>query len=459
MSHHGMKVPRGLAEQACAHDTKHGRFVRMFPELPRLISNPHDLREAGRKDGPMDEGVHGSIGATTTPLGFVFFGQFIDHDVTLDVTSSFDQLNDPGAIENFRTPALDLDCIYGSGPEASPHLYYHAPPNPTPTQEAINGKHLLTLKDDLVRALSENDGNPNRVALIGDPRNDENRIISQLQLSMHYFHNAVVDKLIAENVPDGEVFEEAQRITRWHYQWVVVNDFLVRMVGAELVEDILCNGRKIFDCKHHPFIPIEFAAAAYRFGHTMVTMKVKYNGSHTDVELFGDELGNGFKANEAGVIEWANFFGNSAQPAGSVDIRLPSDLLELPFVPSNDERSLATRNLLRAQSFGLPSGQQVHAAISEACGEDLPVPDLAKFKLPPELETCTPLWLYMLGEGLLSKGQQLGPVGGRIVAEVLIGLLECDNTSYLGSDRSWVPDLAEGEWDMVALLKYAGYGV
>ena len=120
--------------------------------------------------------------------------------------------------------------------------------------------------------------------------------------------------------------------------------------------------------------------------------------------------------------------------------------------------SLAIRNLQRAQSFGLPSGQKIHGAISEACGEDLPVPDLTGLGLPGHLVQCTPLWLYVLAEGSLSGGQHLGPVGGRIVAEVLIGLLECDRTSYLGRNRAWSPTLGNGDWDLQALIKFAGYG-
>jgi len=457
MSHHGIHHPRGMSKREPGKP-KAGRFGELFPELPRLISDPADLEAAGEVGGPMDESVHGSNGTTSTPLGYVFLGQFIDHDITLDVTSSFDSLNDPGATKNFRTPTLDLDCIYGAGPDGSRHLYYHAPPEPTATQSAIDGKHLLTLDDDLVRALSGNPANPNRAAVIGDFRNDENRVVSQLQLTMHYFHNAVVDHLIASGTPTDKVLEKAQETTRWHYQWVVVNDFLARMVGRELVDDVLCNGTKIFHCEDHPFIPIEFAGAAYRFGHTMVTMKLHYNPQHQNVELFGPELGNGFSTNSAGPIDWGNFFGSDAQPAGSVDTRLPKDLLDLPFIESGPRSSLATRNLLRGQSFGLPSGQNVHAAISEACGEQLPMPDLGCLGLPQRLVACTPLWLYVLAEGMLSGGQQLGPVGGRMIAEVLIGLLECDKTSYLGKNRSWKPHLGDGKWDMEDMVKFAGYG-
>lgn len=462
MKHHGINQPRGMNAEAAAE----GRFGRMFPKLPRLISNPKDLEAAGEVGGPMDES-NGKDSTTDIPLGFVFLGQFIDHDITLDITSSFNKLNDPGATKNFRTPALDLDCIYGSGPEASPFLYYQAPDNGSDRQNEISGRHLLTNGADLVRAPSAPEGNTKRAALIGDPRNDENRVVSQVQLLFHYFHNTVVDHVLEERKAKGEsidgheVFEEAQRLTRWHYQWVIVHDFLKRMVGEETVNDILCNGTRLYQIEKQPYIPVEFSAAAYRFGHTMVTKNVKYNKECKDVELFGPELGKGFTVNQAGAANMDYFFGPKAQPAGAVDIKLQSDLLDLPFLPPSvpaAERSLATRNLLRSQSFGLPSGQNVHQAISEKLGEELPKPKLHNLGLPEQLEKSTPLWLYILAEGSLTKGQQLGPVGGRIIAEVLIGLLESDKTSFMGANPAWFPTLSEnGVWDMESLVKYSKF--
>jgi len=471
MKHHGIVEPRGLKDSNPGSKpinekaAEEQRFGKLFPDLPRLISDPDDLVAVGKHGGVMDS-AHGSLGSTTTPLGYVFFGQFIDHDITLDVTSSLNRINDPSATRNFRTPALDLDCIYGSGPEASPYLYYQAPDDGSDRQKEISGRHLLTNGDDLVRAPSAPEGNLKRAALIGDPRNDENRLVSQVQLTMHYFHNAVVDYVLEEKKANNEstkseeVFEEAQKITRWHYQWVVVNDFLTRMVGKEMVVDILSKGPKLYCLKNQPYIPIEFAVAAYRFGHTMVTKTLNYNGEHSGVELFGDELGQGFTVNQAGAADMSLFFGPNAQPAGAVDILMQSDLLNLPFMPEDTPehmRSLATRNLLRAQSFGLPSGQAVYAHVCNVLDKKLPSPDMQMLDMPEALVQNTPLWLYILAEGMLSGGQQLGPVGGRIVAEVLMGILESDNTSYLGADRSWRPTLPySGDvWDMAALIDFA----
>ena len=113
-------------------------------------------------------------------------------------------------------------------------------------------------------------------ALIGDKRNDENVIVSQLHSALLQFHNKLV-----EASPNSS-FEEIQRKVRWHYQWLVVHDFLPRICGAEMVHSILrkeghcgCSlgdgpNFKIYKWRNDAFMPIEFSAAAYRFGHSMV---------------------------------------------------------------------------------------------------------------------------------------------------------------------------------------------
>src|SRR5205823_5524540 len=57
------------------------------------------------------------------PAGFTYLGQFIDHDITFDPTPIPEQKTDPLALHNFRTPKLDLDSVYGTGPTAQPYLY------------------------------------------------------------------------------------------------------------------------------------------------------------------------------------------------------------------------------------------------------------------------------------------------------------------------------------------------
>lgn len=482
-AHHGTAKISGMA-YACRHaHATSGRFQRLFPDLAPLIHSPHVLEEAGRANGPMSVSGGPNLGTSThIPLGFCFLGQFIDHDITLDVTSSIERVNDPDEIENVRTPTLDLDCVYGQGPEASRHQYWHSSSSSFGSSIMSGHVFLTNSNRDLPRSPGGNGG----AALIGDFRNDENRVVSQMQLLFLMFHNQVMEHLVSDlqgtyaerpgyrdhlrAIHDGqgnvggareELFAEARRMVRWHYQWIIVHDFLPRICGPGVVDDILCNGRKVYTCKSHPFIPVEFAVAAYRFGHTLVPKEIRYGGG-IDSPLFKGDLGDGFERVPSGFpnIDWRFFFGPNAQPCDPVDTILADDMLDLPFLPAGAERSLAVRNLLRGQSFGLPSGQAVARAM-EALGCDVKAADLGPTDVPGELYDHTPLWLYILAEGLNSGGEHLGSVGGRLIAEVLIGLLECDPTSYLGANRSWVPELLKNRnstFDMDALVDYTVNG-
>lgn len=446
MAHHGCRAIRGASDPGGHELELDGRFTRMFPDLPALYNDPAVLRDLGDnrvKENPSDPARR----STAYPLGMVFFGQFLDHDITLDVTSQLDQTNDPLAIENFRTPALDLDNVYGTDPEAFPFLYERS------------GSHRLILGHcgiDLPRS-------PDGVALIGDPRNDENRIISQLQLAFLKFANAALKET-------GGDFEEARRLTRWHYQWVVLHEFLPLTCGEELVRDILSNGRRFYRPRGgRAYIPVEFSVAAYRYGHSQLPDLLSINDNSGQVQFFGKELGQGFAPveNEDQAVDWRHFFHAGKNPAPQlaqkIDTGMAGELLALPFVDDPANKSLATRNLLRGQSFRLPSGQSVAAAMDE---EPLSADEIGT---GTEIDAATPLWFYILREAELrgechgTKGERLGPVGGRIVAETLVGLMEYDDNAFLGSDRNWLPELprADGSrpanaFDMGDLLAFAG---
>jgi hypothetical protein len=480
-THHGMKEFKGLPALCTSGTNRSDRFGRMFGDLPPLYIDPNVLAAIGAQDGPMKSS--GAAQKTNNiPVAHIFFGQFVDHDITLDLTSSFARLDRPEATTNFRTPTLDLDCIYGDGPEGSPFMYYHDRPK-------FNGAKLLTgadmpsattfQADDLLRS-------PDYRAIIGDPRNDENRIISQLQLGMIRFHNKVVDHLDGKKVAADHLFEEARRVVTWHYQWVVVNDYLRALVGQPLLDDIFGNGRFIYrpeDChfgEHYgadPYIPVEFSVAAYRFGHSMIPQRIQIQATKPALEVFGPTLGEGFSAlNDAdAVVQWPQVLDLSdptADRADKLDVKMAKDLLNLPFV-TNGEKSLATRNFLRGQAFRLPSGETIAEACERPGSEIGQVSSVAKALAaeanpPASLDAGTPLWLYILAEasaigqemspGSFVQGEGLGPVGGRIVAETIIGLLELDNGSYLGSNRQWSPANEEYELgtvkDLLSLLTF-----
>ena len=462
--HHGMKPLEGMGRYCRrggeATDQRDDRFGRMFPGLEPAYTPMAKLKSLGAPGGPLDGGKKNDP-VKTIPVGMVFFGQFIDHDITLDVSTTFDTVvDDPGEIVNVRTPTLDLDCIYGMGPEAQPYLYVQ--------EGAFAGAKLLVGADNPGQdGLRDHDllRSPNGRAMIGDPRNDENGVLGQLQLAIIRFHNHVCDVLNAETGYEGsELYEHARREVTFHYQWAVVNDFLVSMCGRPVVERILGRGRKHY-CGGVPYIPIEFSVAAYRFGHSMIPMKLQLQKGDTSLELFGKVIGRGFAplTDKRGVVDWHELLdtpeGRKVQRAQKLNTKLAGDLLKLPFIAAGDEASLATRNLLRGNTFLLPAGEAVAEAIE--CDPSVIVKvKKAVSALAPELSgDGIPLWLYLLAEaevigraepgGSSTAGEALGPVGATIVAETIIGLLELDDHSYLGSNRNWSP---RSEWDTLGKL-------
>lgn len=464
--HHGQLYQRDYIPPRSRYFSQ-GKFGRLFPALqpfaPDTKSVRDKLMELGKLGGVMDAGdspqVRENPNNPDNPdilAGFTFLGQFLDHDITFDPTSSLERQNDPESIQNFRTPLFELDSVYGSGRAASPHLY---------DSTTGNVKFLLdaAAPNDLPR-------NSQNTALIGDPRNDENLIVSQLHVAFLKFHNAMVDRVKQNGVTNpNEAFSEAQRLVRWHYQWIIVHEFLPKTVGQSLVDEVLHQGRRFYDWRHEPFIPVEFAVAAYRFGHSQVRAGYRVNVDFA-APIFNealpsdasdpDDLSGGKRAPRR-FVDWKLFFdvsnGGPPQPGKAIDVKLSTPLFALPFIPPNlpdNPRSLAQRNLLRHLTFGLPSGQCLAKAMRIV---PLSSKDLADVQ-PLGFDSSTPLWLYILKESeVVAQGKRLGPLGGRIVCEVFLGLLEGDRLSYLRQEPDWTPTLESGKnFKMADLLRVAG---
>jgi hypothetical protein len=404
--------------------------------------------------------------------GFTFIGQFIDHDITLDTTPLDQQQADPDARVNFRIPRYDLDSLYGKGPIEEPQYY----------DPGDRDKFLLSeLQPGVFDVPRDADGR----AIIPESRNDENLIIIQLHIGFMRFHNRLVDYARSQGVRAEWVFETARRLARWHYQWAVIHDFLPRFVGDALVGPsgqvyreqagkapaITLNYYKPTNREDRPFMPVEFAVAAYRFGHSIVRPFYVINQTTLDrggVPIFGTpgefNLNGGRPIPADLVVEWKNIL--EVDPAvvprkpRKIDTKLSLPLFSLPasvIPPPDTQNLLAVRNNLRGKQVGLPSGQQVARAMRA------PVLSNAQLGLSsdPGWKNEAPLWFYILKEAELApfEGKQLGPVGGRIVAEVLVGLLQRDRNSYLYLDPSWKPAPpiapAPGQFTMVDLLRYA----
>jgi Animal haem peroxidase len=397
-------------------------------DLPALEADETLLHRLGAAGGFCDGGDCKED--SQVEAGWPFFGQYVAHDITAD-RSPLRAHTNLEALRNMRSPRANLEALYGGGPGGSPYLYR---------------------RDDPARLL-ENDGdlprNQEGIALIGDPRNDVHVFMSQMQLAFIRAHNVLVDRLREDGEDETEVFAEARRALTWHYQWVIVDDFLPALVGRELVDEVADAGPRFYRPVGEPFIPVEFADAAYRYGHSQIRQVYQLQPDGPPYPVFPDLIG--FCPIGDHRVDWSLLFDVEGKPpaqrAKPMDGSLPRSLIELPqaitgAVDEEAYRSLAGRDLERGQGTGLPSGEAVARVLG---AEPLTADELDLRRSGWEGET--PLWLYILRESSVRhSGNRLGEVGGRIVAEVLWGLIAADPESYPAVDPTWSPTLpARGE--------------
>jgi hypothetical protein len=262
--------------------------------------------------------------------------------------------------------------------------------------------------------------------------------------------------------PQAELYDQARRATQWHYQWAIVEDFLPRVAGEEVVGSILRDGPRFYHpAPGDPYIPFEFADAAYRYGHSQIRRTYRVNARSEPRPVFPDYAG--FRPVPPDLaIDWAYLFdlpgAAPAQRAKRIDGTLPPALIALPEAVTGQVevpafRSLAARDLQRGQALGLPAGEEVAWTMGE---EPLSPEEVA---LGEAWSGPTPLWLYVMREAdVRCDGDRLGPVGGRIVAEVLLGIVDADPVSYRSVDPSWrptLPALQDGWFGLADLLAFS----
>ena len=517
----------------------YGRFGKMFELTPNQKLPDDALKAIARAMIKKDPGKPITAAETvdenpTIPAGYTYFGQFIDHDITFDPTPLSAEHEDVDALVDFRTPALDLDNLYGRGPADQPYMYLGNQLRTGPAPG--NGDAAVGTKADLFRL-------PDNTAILGDKRNDENKIVSQIHGALIAFHNKVVldDTLMVwagvDLTDQGARFNAARTIVQWHYQWVVVFDYLDRILEPGMLNEVLHPGdmprltNYLKKEAPYAYMPVEFSGAAFRFGHSMVRPSYALNRfvgtdhdkpDSTRVPTFAivkdpahptpqEQLLNlnGFPGTlpQQWGIDWGYFLdglnpnvtlpkppaaGESVQaPQRSyrMDALLTDPLAILPEFQTeatarhNDAlMNLAFRNLRRGQLLDLPSGE----AVATKLGIVPMTPDivwgagsskLGTVPFPGDTENdfkdtvaarkaardgiaatgrtvdgYTPLWYYILREaeyygvtkdpnepGIMFGGQHLGPVGSRIVAETIIGLLSLDSSSFLNATPAFKP--------------------
>ncbi|MFD1148814.1 peroxidase family protein [Saccharothrix hoggarensis] len=484
------------------------RFSRLGPEGTPLDEETRTaLATAMTADVPQLDSANPPI-----PAGFTYLGQFVDHDLTMDRTES--QLGDDvnlGDLMQGRSPALDLDSVYGRGPgDRHDRVFYAADgvklkvgtTSPTPfPDERVN----VPLEGfDLPRfGAAGTTGADRRKPLIPDTRNDENLVIAQTHLAFIRFHNRVVDELALRGLTGRRLFTAAREQVVRHYQWMLRTDFLPRIVDPAIVDDVFANGRRFFEAPGRgksphglqPTMPLEFSVAAYRLGHSMIRGAYQWNrvfntdgpgGVATLFLLFvftgtsgnfdpGSQLPDLDNPNSGTVdtlpTNWiADFrrlydFTEADRPdlvpptedGGNVTKRVDSLLVNpLRQLPAGSfdgrgttfpeiQRNLAFRNLTRANMVRLASGQQMAEffGVEPLTDEQVLVGnqgaalDSLTDAQKAAVTAATPLWLYALREAEFNGGL-LGPVGGRIVAEVFHRAMEGSRTSIV-REPSWRP--------------------
>jgi hypothetical protein len=272
-------------------------------------------------------------------------------------------------------------------------------------------------------------------------------------------HNRLVDLLRADQVAEQDIFEEARRAASWHYQHVILREFLPSLIGAELTAELLDGGPQLYRATRDVYIPFEFADAAYRYGHSQIRDRYQVNEHFGPCPVFPDLMGFGPVSPER-TVDWTlqiDVEGHApAQRAKRIDSRLPGPLIALPTEisgsqPGTDYASLANRDLQRGHAVGLASG--------EAIARRLNVPALSAEQVglaERGWAAETPLWFYILKEAdVLHDGDRLGPVGGRIVGEVLVGIIDADPESFRSVDPDWMPTLRSrraGSFDLADIL-------
>ncbi|MDQ3564977.1 MAG: heme peroxidase family protein [Pseudomonadota bacterium] len=481
-------------------------------------------------------------GNSTIPPVYTYWGQFVDHDLTAntDRDSAKSDITKPDLkplppadvvkeLKNLRQPTVNLDSVYGDGPTFDASKPTQAgrmydgiklrvgkvalnpvpPPEPPPIRGVPIPPDKVTGGDtdpnrDLPRigplieegVVKEQDfpedlrkkSNFKNLAFIADARNDENLIIAQFHTAVLRFHNAVVEWVTA-NEPndydgckrsDAQLFERAQQLTRWHYQWLVVNDFLKTVTLTGIVDKILLGRPKHYAPRNgKPYMPLEFSVAAYRFGHTMVRaaydhnrnfgrpapgqLPVIDNASFDNLFFF---TGNGDPEPFRGgtevlpfnwIIEWERFTDKASlfpdHFARKIDTRLAPPLRDLVnqgnAQPNVDIKAilkrLARRNLLRGYLLSIPTGQSVakEMEIAPLSANELRLGNsgpLNQVLQDSGFLERTPLWFYVLKEAeVRANGNSLGDLGSRIVCETIIGQLLNDPESYLKQQGGWDP--------------------
>jgi hypothetical protein len=472
------------------------RFSRMGPSGKDHQLDPSVLKSIAKT---LTRGGSSADEESGVPAGYTYLGQFVAHDLSFDKTVA--GLGDDVAPERLvqeRSPSLDLDSLYGAGPQDRRSRTFYAEDGrslETGTTAADSFPEFEGF--DLPRTI----GPAAPLALIPDPRNDDNLAVAQTHAAFIRFHNRVAEAATAAGDPAADRFAAARELVTRHYQWMVWHDYLPRICEPTVLDDVRANGRKVFEAgaeqRDAPSMPIEFSVGSFRLGHSMVRDIYKWNRRREigpkDLFVFsarGGNLGGGRALPSIMAPDLRRFydFGAAGRPdlavtaeefnvAKRIDTRIVTALGRLPLgtfgatapPADNMETNLAFRNLMRARQVELASGQQMFSRLAEHGVHVRPLSreqiwsGMGGVRLDAEaikdaVAKRTPLWIYILREAELNHNK-LDGVGARIVAETFHRAIAASRISIF-RDPPWLPTLGRvaGHFTMVDLLLFASSG-
>jgi hypothetical protein len=494
--------PQGCYSRLCPCESGQwaSHDIRALEDLAGAMKDSPEKREARAKQ---------NAGVTRVASGYVYLGQFIDHDITKDNRYLADAIPDVRETRNFRTARLDLESLYGTIPASVPCIYENDGERLrlgwTLEARSGNGRTIASSPDDLPR-LDDGTATTDGTAIAVDPRNDENLIVAQLHVLFLKFHNRVLRLLKEKDLvpnPTESLFDQARRFVTWHYQWIVLNDFLPAIVRKTVLDDIGRAGSAPVLYPHWYLpadapvsMPVEFSVAAFRFGHSMVREGYDLNGHIGGVNspeiIRMTKRGGGIKKQLPAnyVIDWSGFFGTlpgRVNHAQLIDTFITEMLYDLPKQTEEAFRFQSSLRMLppdpalkmipplpettlkRGSAIGLPGGEEFAGkfGLNVLSPSEL-FPGRLDF-YEGALERRTPLWYYILQEAAVERPepkmatksrptQRLGTVGSRIVAETLYQLLRADGQSFLYAIPKWTPpqftvSQTGGEWCLDSMAK------
>lgn len=417
-------------------------FGRMFKNLKPFKPDTAALIDLGNINGPMfDVNLAENDNPLRSTSFFTYFNQFIDHVLTLDPTPFVDAALDISQIQNLREGSLRLESLFGGGPAISPQLY------------DVNGKFILTQNGrDLQRG---DDG----IAVLVEPRNDENLIIAQIHVAFCRYFNALRDT--------GKTFAEAMDYTILTFQYIVLNIALPKEVSEATYQAALNNELGLYKSGVGYTRHVEFTGAIFREFHSRVRKAyVMSSDQLAKTQVFSDafpatqDLRGGRAIPPNLIIQWSNFVEipgtTNPQPPVNInrklDVLLSSGLFALPpGAAPTGPRFLAQRNLIRGKSYGLPSGQAVALAmgVTPYTNEQIGLTD-------PRFNGEAPLWYYVLAEANIeTNGGKFGTIGGKILADTIVGTLRKDPNSILNANKGFIPH-GNPNFSVGDFLKIAG---